>query len=164
MKRTIKKVAVIGSGIMGSGIACHFANIGVEVLLLDIIPNTLTEAEEKKGLTLESKVVRNRLVNEQAEISLLLAGPGVLATITFAPLVIPLFYSGKFAAAVEPLRWICAGMMLRVIAWPMGFVVVAKGIQAIFFWTEVAATVVHIGLALLLVSYIGLIGAAIAFF
>ena len=64
MKRTIKKVAVIGSGIMGSGIACHFANIGVEVLLLDIVPRELTEIETKKGLTLESKVVRNRLVNE----------------------------------------------------------------------------------------------------
>ncbi|WP_291274156.1 3-hydroxyacyl-CoA dehydrogenase/enoyl-CoA hydratase family protein [Flavobacterium sp.] len=64
MKRTIKKVAVIGSGIMGSGIACHFANIGVEVLLLDVIPNALTETEEKKGLTLENKAVRNRLVNE----------------------------------------------------------------------------------------------------
>jgi 3-hydroxyacyl-CoA dehydrogenase len=64
MKRNIKKVAVIGSGIMGSGIACHFANIGVEVLLLDIIPRELTESETKKGFTLESKVVRNRLVND----------------------------------------------------------------------------------------------------
>ncbi|MFK7061064.1 3-hydroxyacyl-CoA dehydrogenase NAD-binding domain-containing protein [Flavobacterium oreochromis] len=64
MKRTIKKVAVVGSGIMGSGIACHFANIGVEVLLLDIVPRELTEAEQKKGLTLESKVVRNRIVND----------------------------------------------------------------------------------------------------
>ena len=64
MKRTIKKVAVVGSGIMGSGIACHFANIGLEVMLLDIVPNTLTEAEEKKGLTLENKLVRNRIVNE----------------------------------------------------------------------------------------------------
>ncbi|QBZ98542.1 3-hydroxyacyl-CoA dehydrogenase/enoyl-CoA hydratase family protein [Flavobacterium sangjuense] len=64
MKRTIKKVAVVGSGIMGSGIACHFANIGLEVLLLDIVPNALTEIEEKKGLTLESKAVRNRIVNE----------------------------------------------------------------------------------------------------
>jgi 3-hydroxyacyl-CoA dehydrogenase len=64
MKRLIKKVAVIGSGIMGSGIACHFANIGVEVLLLDIIPNKLSETEEKKGLTLDNKVVRNRIVNE----------------------------------------------------------------------------------------------------
>jgi 3-hydroxyacyl-CoA dehydrogenase len=64
MKRIIKKVAVVGSGIMGSGIACHLANIGLEVLLLDIVPNTLTEAEEKKGLTLENKVVRNRIVND----------------------------------------------------------------------------------------------------
>lgn len=64
MNRLIKKVAVIGSGIMGSGIACHFANIGVQVLLLDIVPNQLTEAEEKKGLTLKDKVVRNRMVND----------------------------------------------------------------------------------------------------
>lgn len=64
MKRIIKKIAVIGSGIMGSGIACHFANIGVEVLLLDIVPNALNDLETKKGLTLESKVVRNRIVND----------------------------------------------------------------------------------------------------
>lgn len=67
MKRIIKKVAVIGSGIMGSGIACHFANIGLEVLLLDIVPNELTPAEVKKGLTLEDKQVRNRLVNDHLQ-------------------------------------------------------------------------------------------------
>src|SRR5690554_5703842 len=63
-KRRINKVAVIGSGIMGSAIACHFANIGVEVLLLDIIPRELTDAEKKKGLTLQDKAIRNRIVNE----------------------------------------------------------------------------------------------------
>lgn len=62
-KRTINKVAVIGSGIMGSGIALHFANIGVQVLLLDIVPRQLTEDEEKKGLTLQDQSVRNRIVN-----------------------------------------------------------------------------------------------------
>ena len=69
-KRPIRKVAVIGSGIMGSGIACHFANIGVEVLLLDIVPRELTDAEKAKGLTLESKVVRNRIVNGSLTASL----------------------------------------------------------------------------------------------
>ncbi len=64
MKRHINKVAVIGSGIMGSGIACHFANIGVEVLLLDIVPRELNDREKAKGLTLNDKVVRNRLVND----------------------------------------------------------------------------------------------------
>lgn len=63
-KRRIKKIAVIGSGIMGSGIACHFANIGVDVLLLDIVPRELNDAEKAKGLTLENKVVRNRIVND----------------------------------------------------------------------------------------------------
>jgi antigen flippase len=74
----------------------------------------------------------NRLVNEQAHISLLLAGPEVMATMTFAPLVIALFYTTKFAAAVEPLRWMCFGIALRVIAWPMGFIIVAKGVQPFF--------------------------------
>lgn len=64
MNKHIKKVAVIGSGIMGSGIACHFANIGVEVLLLDIVPRELNDKEKAKGLTLEDKVVRNRMVND----------------------------------------------------------------------------------------------------
>lgn len=70
MTRRIKKVAIIGSGIMGSGIACHFANIGVEVLLLDIVPRELNDKEKAKGLTLEDKVVRNRLVNDALTASL----------------------------------------------------------------------------------------------
>src|SRR5690606_11853437 len=64
MWRNIKKVAVLGSGIMGSRIAAHFANIGVEVLLLDIVPRELTEAEAKKNKTLEDPSVRNRIVND----------------------------------------------------------------------------------------------------
>ncbi len=59
--RTIKKVAILGSGIMGSGIACHFANIGVPVLLLDIVPFNLTEEEKKVP------AARNRIVNESLQ-------------------------------------------------------------------------------------------------
>ncbi|MEZ4873867.1 MAG: 3-hydroxyacyl-CoA dehydrogenase NAD-binding domain-containing protein [Flavobacteriaceae bacterium] len=66
-KRRINKVAVIGSGIMGSGIACHFANIGVEVLLLDIVPRELNDVEKTKGLTLQDKIVRNRIVNNDLQ-------------------------------------------------------------------------------------------------
>ena len=70
MNKHIKKVAVVGSGIMGSGIACHFANIGVEVLLLDIVPRELNGKEKAKGLTLEDKIVRNRLVNDSLKAAL----------------------------------------------------------------------------------------------
>jgi 3-hydroxyacyl-CoA dehydrogenase len=67
MSRLIRKVAVLGSGVMGSRIACHFANTGVEVLLLDIVPRELNDAEKAKGLTLESKAVRNRIVNDSLQ-------------------------------------------------------------------------------------------------
>lgn len=70
MNRHIKKVAILGSGVMGSRIACHFANVGCEVLLLDILPKEPNDAEKAKGLTLESKVVRNRIVNEALQFAL----------------------------------------------------------------------------------------------
>ena len=63
MAYQIKKAAVLGSGVMGSGIAAHLANIGIPVLLLDIVPGELTEDEKKKGLTLEDSGVRNKFAS-----------------------------------------------------------------------------------------------------
>ena len=63
MNKKINRVAVLGSGIMGSRIACHFANIGVEVLLLDIAPKELSAEETAKGLSLTHAAVKNRIVN-----------------------------------------------------------------------------------------------------
>lgn len=70
MTRHIHKVAVLGSGVMGSRIACHFANIGCEVLLLDIVPREPNAAEQAKGLSIESPQVRNRLVNDALNFAL----------------------------------------------------------------------------------------------
>src|SRR5580765_3885785 len=64
MKRIIRKVAVLGSGVMGSRIACHFAGAGVQVLLLDMVPRELTETEQAKKLSLDHPAVKNRIVNE----------------------------------------------------------------------------------------------------
>ncbi|HXV20776.1 MAG TPA: 3-hydroxyacyl-CoA dehydrogenase NAD-binding domain-containing protein [Desulfuromonadales bacterium] len=61
--RQIKRVGVIGAGVMGATIAAHLANAGLEVLLLDIVPRELTGEEKERGLTLESPAVRNRIVN-----------------------------------------------------------------------------------------------------
>ena len=85
--RNIRRVAVLGSGIMGSRIAAHFANIGVEVLLLDIVPNALTPAEEAKKLTVDNPAVRNRIVNDAWQ-AMLKASPASL-------------YSNKFAERVK---------------------------------------------------------------
>ena len=61
MNKKISKVAVLGSGIMGSGIACHFANIGVEVLLLDISPNEINDIEKRKDLKLQTRLLETEL-------------------------------------------------------------------------------------------------------
>lgn len=108
-------------------------------------------------------VVCNRLVNEQALVGLLLAGPGVLASLTFAPLVIAVFYSAKFGAAVELLRWICLGSILQVVTWPLGYVLIAKGRQWVYFATQVAFSVVSLSLAFICLRFWGLNGAGIAF-
>jgi enterobacterial common antigen flippase len=106
----------------------------------------------------------NRLVNEQAQVGMLLAGPGVIATLTFAPLVIALFYTASFDGAIGILRWFCLGMTLRVITWPMGFIIVAKGEKTIFFLADLAWSVVNVGLSWLCIKSFGLNGAGIAFF
>lgn len=67
MAYEIKKAAVLGSGVMGSGIAAHLANIGIPVLLLDIVPNKLTDEEEAKGLTLEDRRIRNKFASTAVE-------------------------------------------------------------------------------------------------
>jgi antigen flippase len=106
----------------------------------------------------------NRLVNEQTFVGLLLAGPGVLATITLAPLVMSVFYSAQFGAAVDVLRWICLGAMLQVVTWPMAAIIVAKAKQALLFFCELAWAAIAVTLAYLCLRTFGLNGAGIAFF
>jgi antigen flippase len=134
----------------------YFASFILQAMGTDFYPRLTASAKDNAEC--------NRLVNEQAEVSLLLAGPGLLATLTFAPLVILIQYSTKFEPAVEVLRWICLGMMLRVVTWPIGFIIVAKNAQKLFFWTEIASNALQLGLVWLGIRYFGLNGAGIGFF
>ena len=106
----------------------------------------------------------NRLVNEQARVSLLLAGPGVAATLALAPLALWLLYSPDFVAAAELLRWICLGIALRVITWPVGYIIVARNDRVLFILTELFWAILNVGLTFLLVRLVGLEGAGVAFF
>jgi antigen flippase len=105
-----------------------------------------------------------RLVNEQTEVSLLLAGPGIVATLALAPLVVWLLYTAEFQPAIEVLRWVCLGMMLRVASWPMAFIMTARGERLLFFATELGINVVLIGLTWVGMRWFGLRGTGMAFF
>lgn len=86
MQRRINKIAVLGSGVMGSRIACHFAGIGVKVLLLDIAPKEPNDAEKAKGLTVEHPAVKNRIVNDALQAAIK-SNPSPLFTKSAAQLI-----------------------------------------------------------------------------
>ncbi len=98
MKRKINEVAVLGSGVMGSRIAAHFANIGCKVYLLDIVPKELNDSEKKKGLTLSDLVVRNRIADENLQ-NVLKSNPSPIYDKKFASRII----TGNFE---DNMNWI----------------------------------------------------------
>ncbi|MFP4477545.1 MAG: O-antigen translocase, partial [Desulfatibacillaceae bacterium] len=69
----------------------------------------------------------SRVVREQAEIAVTLALPGLVAMMIFAPVIINVFYAEEFLEAVPILRWCVFGVLGRVLSWPLGFVILAKG-------------------------------------
>ena len=154
----LRKVSFEATGFYQSAWTLGGLYVGfiLQAMAADFYPRLTASANDN--------TVCNRLVNEQARIGLLLAGPGVIATLTFAPIVIALLYSAKFGAAAEILRWICLGAALQVITWPMGFIIMAKGRSGLLVLTEVVWGLVGVGLAWAGVKQFGLIGAGIAFF
>jgi PST family polysaccharide transporter len=86
-----------------------------------------------------------RMVNEQAELALLLAGPVLLSMITLASWVIHLLYAADFAPAAALLRWQVLGDILKVASWPMGFILLAQGRGGMFIGTQLAWNAAYLG-------------------
>ena len=106
---------------------------------------------------------RNQLVNEQAEMAVLLATPGLVAALVFSDLLIWLLYSNRFAGASDILRWQVLGLLGRIISWPLGFILLARGDKAAFLWSEIAASLLHVALVGAGVAWFGTAGAGAAF-
>ena len=104
-----------------------------------------------------------RLVNEQVEVGVLIAMPGVLATLALAPWVLSVFYSSAFLPAAEVIRWQIIGVALRVVSWPMSFIILAKGMPRTYMLTEALAWTLQVLLLAACLRMWGLEGAGIAF-
>ena len=63
----VRKVAVLGSGVMGSAVAAHFANAGIPSLVLDIVPREPNEKEKAAGLTTADRAVRDRIARDAVQ-------------------------------------------------------------------------------------------------
>lgn len=104
----------------------------------------------------------NRLINEQTEIGILLALPGLLGTLAFAPWIMRIFYTAKFLPGAELLPWFVLGIFGQVISWPMGFAVVAQGAAGWYVAIETSANILRFVLSLVLLQWLGLWGTALA--
>lgn len=108
-----------------------------------------------------SKVTK--LVNEQAEVAVLLAGPVLIAMMALAPWVITLLYSDEFTASISVLRWQILGDTLKIISWPMGFIILASGRGKVFVFTETVVVSVFVVVSWFLIPYYGLDATGLAF-
>jgi antigen flippase len=104
-----------------------------------------------------------RMVNEQTEIGLLLALPGLLATMALAPWILQIFYTREFLGAVAMLQWFILGCLGRVISWPLGYVMLALGKGRWYLLTETSFNLLHVALIALGLLLYGIEGVAIAF-
>lgn len=105
----------------------------------------------------------NRLVNEQTEIGILLALPGLLGTLAFAPWLMQIFYSAKFVPGAGLLPWFVVGVLCQVISWPLGMIQMAKGASKWIYFGRTTGNAVHFGLTALFISNYGIIGIAWGF-
>lgn len=104
-----------------------------------------------------------RLVNEQAEMALLLSAPVLLAMITLAPWIINLLYAKSFAPAIDILHWQVLGDILKVASWPMSYILLALGRGGIFIGIELTWNVMYLGVIALGISEDGLIVTGVGF-
>ena len=104
-----------------------------------------------------------RLVNEQTEVALMLTGPAILAMLGLAPWVVWLLYSAEFHMAADILRWQLLGDVLKVVSWPLGFVLVAAGRGKTFVFTEASAIGVFVVLTWLGLPLVGVTVSGYAF-
>jgi antigen flippase len=112
---------------------------------------------------IEDREAAVRAVNEQTEIGILLALPGLLATLAFGPWILEMFYSRKFLPAAEFMPYLLLGVFGRVVSLPLGFIQLAKGSTRFFMATETIFISLWLGLLVVLVPAVGVVGAAYAF-
>lgn len=132
-----------------------FVGFVLNAMAMDFFPRLSSFASDNGAVT--------RLVNEQIEVGVLLSLPGMIATMTFAPLILRIFYTPEFASAAPLLSGLFLGCFAQVVGWPLGFVARAKGEARWVVITECALIGLHLGAILILLPRIGLIGVAVAF-
>ncbi len=104
-----------------------------------------------------------KLINEQIEITLLIAVPAIIVMITYVDIIVRLFYSKDFSISAQILVWQLSGDFFKALVWPMGFVRLAKGKGKVYLFTELAWNLIYIASVYVLWPYIGILSTGVSF-
>jgi len=153
----VRDLGIEANGIFQSawGISGMFAGFILSAMGTDFYPRLAAVSKDHDKM--------NRMVNEQTEIAILLAFPGLIGTLVFAPWMMKIFYTAKFIDGSVLLPWFVLGVFFKVVSWPMGFILLAKGETRWFVIAESLFNVCQIGLTIFFLKTEGLVGAAHAF-
>lgn len=136
-------------------LAAVYLGIVLQAMSADYFPRLTREITDPAAAT--------KAVNEQTEIALLLGGPVILAVMGGAPLILHLLYASEFQAAAAMLRWQMLGDVLKLMSWPLGFVLLASRRGLHFLAVELLGTAVFVGSTLLLLGRLSFVAAGVGY-
>jgi enterobacterial common antigen flippase len=137
------------------GLSGMFAGFILGAMGADYYPRLTAVANDNEQV--------NRLVNEQIEVGVLLALPGLLGTLAFAPWLMHAFYSAKFLSGADLLPWLAVGVFAQLITFPMGYIQRAKGQYKWIYVSQTHVNLLNLVLAYVLITRYGVIAASWAF-
>ena len=137
-----------------SALGTLFVSLVLQSMSADFFPRLVASGDDSDH--------GSRIVNEQVLVGLLLAGTGTAWTLTLAPVLISVFYSPQFVVAAETMRWVCLGMAVKVVTWPVATWLIARESQVLFLLLDVVWATTLIGLAMWGVQALGLPGVGMA--
>jgi enterobacterial common antigen flippase len=191
---SIKEFRIIASGLLGmgmaflaSGLVTSFSGYYSRVLITDrlsvtdlglytaswtlsavyvnfVLSAMGTDFYPRLSSVINDHEKANLLINEQTIMGITLSLAGVVTVIGFAKYILNLFYSAEFVPAMNILQWMTAGMALKIISWPIGFILVSKGKAILYTITEILWAALYISFLLVFTRISKLEGAGIAFF
>jgi PST family polysaccharide transporter len=137
------------------GLSGMFGSFILNAMGADFYPRLTAVAEDDAQV--------NRLVNEQIEVGVLLALPGLLATLALAPWLMTVFYSAKFVEGAQLLPWFVLGVFFQVVSWPWGMIQMAKGATKWMYFGRTSGNLMLFVFSVLMIPKCGLLGLSWAF-
>ncbi len=157
--------ALVQRDLGADSLGCYTAAWTISVTYVGLILAAMaTDYYPRLAAIIQDHQAVNVLVNQQTEVALAISGPIFLAVLALMPWIVEIFFSAKFAAAVEVLRWQVLGDVLKITSWPLGFIMLAAAAGRTLIVSDAIAILIFVVLTVGLLPLLGLAAAGISFF